>query len=113
MPSSQLTRRTRLIAVAMVRCCKWVLARSAQVKGPHPLRNGRLNPSSQSILLLEGFSLLKLACCLERGMLRLWSDDHRSAWIFAGGLNAIGKTRARLAISGGKLDLDQFRMRLP
>lgn len=88
------------------------VARAAQVKGPHPLRNDRLNPSSQSILLLEGFSPLKLACCLERGMLRLWSDDHRSAWIFAGGLNTIGKTRARLAVSGGKLDLDQFRMRL-
>jgi hypothetical protein len=89
------------------------IARTAQVKGPHPLRNGRLNPPSQSILVLEGFSLLKLACCLERGMLRLWSDDHRSAWIFAGGLNTIGKTWARLAIRGGKLDLDELRMRLP
>ena len=87
-------------------------ARTAQVEGPSPLRNGGLNPRSQGIFLLEGFSLLKLACSLERGMLRLWSDDQRSARIFARGLNTVAQTRARPTISGGKLDLDQVRMAL-
>ncbi len=59
------------------------IPRTAQVKGPHPLRNGRLNPSPKNISLLEGFRPLSLACGLKRGMLRLWSDDQRSAWIFA------------------------------
>lgn len=60
------------------------IARTAQVKGAYPLRNGRLNPCPQSISLLEGFSTLKLACSLERGMLRLLSTNERSAWVFAG-----------------------------
>lgn len=56
------------------------IARTAQVEGPYPLRNGGLNSRSQSISLLEGFRPLKLACSLERGMLRdasLMTSDRR------------------------------------
>src|SRR5579884_1585763 len=89
------------------------VARTTQVESPHPLRNGRLNPCSQSISLLEGFRTLELASSLECGILRLRSDDQRSAWIFARGLNTIGKTQAHPTISSGKLDLDQIRVALP
>jgi len=44
--------------------------RTAEVESPYLLRNGRLNPRPQSLSLLEGFRLLKLACNLECGMLR-------------------------------------------
>jgi hypothetical protein len=58
-------------------------ARTAQVKGPYPLRNGCLNPCPLSISLLESLSTLELACSLECGMRCLWSDDECSAWICA------------------------------
>jgi hypothetical protein len=88
------------------------IPRSAQIKGPHPLRNGCLNPSPKSISLLESFATLPLSCGLERSMLGLWPDDERSARVSARRTNTIAQTRARAAISRGKLDLDQVRMAL-
>src|SRR5438034_4640654 len=86
------------------------IPRTAQVKGGHPLRNSRFNPGPEGMGLLEGFGALPLPCCLESGMLRLWSDGQCSSQVFVCGMHAIGETRTRAAISDGKLDFDQVRM---
>lgn len=88
------------------------IARTTQVKGAYPLRNGRFNAGPQGIGLLKEFGALPLPRCLESGMLRLWSDGQRSSRVFGGGMDAIGETRAGAAIRDGKLDFDQVRMGL-
>jgi hypothetical protein len=57
------------------------IPRTAQIKGTHPWRDGRFNPGTQGILLLEGFGALDLPDDLERCVLRLWPDRQGSSLI--------------------------------
>jgi hypothetical protein len=86
---------------------------TSQVKGAHPLRDGRFNPGPQSRGLLECFCAVSLPCCLQSGVLSLWPDGECSPLVFACGVDTIAETRAGTAIGKGKLDLDQVGMPLP
>jgi hypothetical protein len=73
------------------------IPRTAQIKGTHSLREGRFNPGTQGIPLLEGFGALDLPGELERCVLRLWPDRQRSSLIFGRRVDTkrLGEDRGR------------------